>query len=129
MVGSEYILSAGKEVVPMGDDTLKNDLEPVANAEQKNHDGVITVVLTADNHLGYTGFGQHPHKREERQQRLRHAFQQAAEFAIAQGVDLFIQAGDLFDTTTPAERDRSFVASCLARLKQAGIHVCSGWRS
>jgi DNA repair exonuclease SbcCD nuclease subunit len=123
MVGSEYILSAGKEVVPMGDETLKNDLEPVANAEQKNHDGVITVVLTADNHLGYTGFGQHPHKREERQQRLRHAFQQAADFAIAQGVDLFIQAGDLFDTTTPAERDRSFVASCLARLKQAGIQT------
>ena len=107
----------------MGDDTLNNDLEPVANAEQKNHDGVITVVLTADNHLGYTGFGQHPQKREERQQRLRHAFQQAADFAIAQGVDLFIQAGDLFDTTTPAERDRSFVASCLAQLKQAGIQT------
>jgi DNA repair exonuclease SbcCD nuclease subunit len=123
MVGSKYILSAGKEVVPMGDDTLNNDLEPVANVEQKNHDGVITVVLTADNHLGYTGFGQHPQKREERQQRLRHAFQQAADFAIAQGVDLFIQAGDLFDTTIPAERDRSFVASCLAQLKQAGIQT------
>jgi len=116
-------VSAGKEVVPMGVNILNNDLEPEANAEQKKQDGVVTVVLTADNHLGYTGFGQHPRKREERQQRLRHAFQQATDFAIAQGVDLFIQAGDLFDTTTPDERDRSFVASRLAQLKQAGIQA------
>lgn len=105
----------------MGEDIVNNDLEPEANAEQKQQDGVITVVLTADNHLGYMGFGQHPRKREERQQLLRHAFQQATDFAIAQGVDLFIQAGDLFDTTTPDERDRSFVAARLAQLKQAGI--------
>jgi DNA repair exonuclease len=105
----------------VGDNTLNNDLEPKANAEQKKQDGVVTVVLTADNHLGYMGFGQHPRKRDERQQRLRHAFQQATDFAIAQGVDLFIQAGDLFDTTTPDERDRGFIASRLAQLKQAGI--------
>lgn len=84
---------------------------------------VITVVLTADNHLGYAGVGQHPRKREERQQRLRHAFQQATDFAIVQNVDLFIQAGDLFDTTAPDERDRSFVAAKLAQLKQAGVRA------
>lgn len=84
---------------------------------------VITVVLTADNHLGYAGVGQHPRKREERQQRLRHAFQQATDFAIVQNVDLFIQAGDLFDTTAPDERDRNFVAAKLAQLKQAGVRA------
>lgn len=107
----------------MGEGILKYDLEPDATPtyEQQQREGVITVVLTADNHLGYTGFGQHPRKREEQQQRLRHAFQQATDFAIVQGVDLFIQAGDLFDTTMPDERDRGFVAERLAQLKQAGV--------
>jgi DNA repair exonuclease SbcCD nuclease subunit len=108
----------------MGDDLVKYDLESdTALDDNPPRDGVITVVLTADNHLGYTGFGQHPRKREERQQRLRNAFQQATDFAIVQGVDLFIQAGDLFDTTMPAERDRSFIAERLAQLKQAGVQT------
>ncbi|HEX4204903.1 MAG TPA: metallophosphoesterase [Ktedonobacteraceae bacterium] len=88
---------------------------------EKHRDGIITIVLTADNHLGYVASGQQPHKRKERQSRLREAFQQATDFAIMQGVDLFIQAGDLFDTTLPDERDRSFVAARLAQLKQAGV--------
>lgn len=97
----------------------------IANSftSDSRRDGVITVVLTADNHLGYTTFGQQPRKRAERQQRLRYAFQQAADFAVGQGVDLFIQAGDLFDTVSPDERDRSFVAERLARLKQAGVRT------
>src|SRR5260370_12157288 len=105
---------------------VKDDLEAKVPSAQNgavqkdHHDDVITIVLTADNHLGYAGVGQHPRKREERQQRLRHAFQQATDFAIVQGVDLFIQAGDLFDTTAPDERDRSFVAARLAQFKQAG---------
>ncbi len=108
----------------MGEDILKEDPKADTPSEQgEHHEDVVTVVLTADNHLGYTGFGQHPRKREERQQRLRHAFQQATDFAIVQGVDLFIQAGDLFDTTTPDERDRSFVAARLAQLKQAGVRT------
>ncbi|HEY1349181.1 MAG TPA: metallophosphoesterase [Ktedonobacteraceae bacterium] len=85
--------------------------------------GVITIVLTADNHLGYAAAGQGSRKREERKQRLRHAFQQATDFAIGQGVDLFIQAGDLFDSTSPDEQDRSFVATRLAQLRQAGTHA------
>ena len=89
--------------------------------EQKQQDGVITLVLTADNHLGYTMSSQYPHKHEQVKQQLRHAFQQATDFAIGQGVDLFVQAGDLFDTTNPDEQDRSFVAERLAQLRQAGI--------
>lgn len=112
------------EVASMGEDNLKQESKAETKAEQdEKREGIVTVVLTADNHLGYTGFGQHPRKREERQQRLRHAFQQATDFAIVQGVDLFIQAGDLFDTATPNERDRSFVAERLAQLKQAGVRT------
>src|SRR5437660_10350588 len=91
--------------------------------EQKRTDGVITMVLTADNHLGYSASSQPPRKRERRKQQLRHAFQQATDFAIGQGVDLFVQAGDLFDTTNPDEQDRSFVAERLAQLRQAGIQA------
>lgn len=99
----------------------KNSEQQSIPESQEQRKDVVTVVLTADNHLGYAAFGQHPRKREALQQRLRHAFQQAADFAIGQGVDLFIQAGDLFDTTTPDEKDRSFVAARLAQLKQAGV--------
>jgi DNA repair exonuclease SbcCD nuclease subunit len=91
--------------------------------EQQRTDDVITIVLTADNHLGYTTFAQHPRKREECRQQLRHAFQMATDFAVSQGVDLFIQAGDLFDTASPSERERSFVAERLAQLRQAGIRT------
>ena len=94
-----------------------------APAPDEQANGVITVVLTADNHLGFAAAGQGPRKREERKQRLRHAFQQATDFAIGQGVDLFIQAGDLFDTTSPDEQDRSFVATRLAQLRQAGVRA------
>src|SRR5690242_13560266 len=77
------------------------------------HNDVVTLVLTADNHLGFSTFGQQPQRREERQQRLRRAFQQATDFAIVQGVDLFVQGGDLFDASNPDEQDRSFVAERL----------------
>ncbi len=90
---------------------------------QEETNNVITIVLTADNHLGYTVPGQHPRKREGLRQRQRHAFQQATDFAIGQGVNLFLQAGDLFDTPRPDEQDRSFVAARLAQLKQAAIRV------
>lgn len=99
--------------------SLSNAAPP--SNEQAND--VITVVLTADNHLGYAAPGQSPRKREERRQLLRRAFQQATDFAVGQGVDLFIQAGDLFDTTGPDEQDRSFVAARLAQLRQAGIRA------
>src|SRR5437773_1798224 len=103
--------------------------QDLSGNQQQGRDDIITVVLTADNHLGSTTFGQQlsptlpAWKREKHQQRLRHAFQQATDFAIGQGVDLFVQAGDLFDTTTPDERDRSFVAARLAQLKQAGVRA------
>ncbi len=94
----------------------KNEIE-----NQRSANGVITLVLTADNHLGYATSGLPPRKRELRKQQLRHAFQQATDFAIGQGVDLFVQAGDLFDIINPDEQDRSFVAERLAQLSHAGI--------
>ena len=93
----------------------------VQSTPQEQSPTSVKIVMTANNHLGHTIAGQR--RRDEQLQRLRDAFQQATSFAVAQGANLFIQAGDLFDTTTPGEQDRTFVASCLARLKQAGIPV------
>ncbi|TMB81363.1 MAG: hypothetical protein E6J48_08685 [Chloroflexi bacterium] len=107
----------------MSENNVGGDTAQAGFSDQQRSNDTITVVFTADNHLGYTTFGQQPVKREERQQRLRHAFQQATDFAVGQGVDLFVQAGDLFDATTPDERDRSFVSARLAQLRQAGIRV------
>lgn len=107
----------------MAEHTEEKPLEDLPSRQERSREGVITAVLTADNHLGYTAFGQQSQKREERQLRLHQAFQQAVEFAIGQSVDLFLHAGDLFDTTTPDERDRSFVAMQLNKLKQAGVRA------
>ena len=107
----------------MSENNVGGDTAQAGLSDQQRSNDTITVVFTADNHLGYTTFGQQPVKREERQQRLRHAFQQATDFAVGQGVDLFVQAGDLFDATTPDERDRSFVSARLAQLHQAGVRV------
>ncbi len=101
---------------------MEPDLSPAENNEQQAANGVITLVLTANNRLGYSALEQ-ARKNKEIQQRLRRAFQQATDFAIGQGVDLFIQAGDLFDTAAPSERDRSFVAARLAQLRQAGMRT------
>ncbi len=101
----------------------KSDLMESKSDQQEQASDVITIVLTADNRLGYTALSQHPRKREQCRQRLRHAFQQATDFAIGQGVDLFVQAGDLFDTTSPDEQDRSFVAERLAQLRERRIQA------
>ena len=42
-------------------------------------------------------------------------------YAIEHGARIFIQAGDLFDTPTPGNQDRRFVADALARLGRADI--------
>src|SRR5579859_2824494 len=107
----------------MTEEKVEDKPEKDVPGDRQSLDDIITIVLTADNHLGSTAFGQQLRKREERQQRLRHAFQQATDFAVGQGVDLFVQAGDLFDTTNPSERDRSFVAARLAQLRKAGIRA------
>ena len=107
----------------MAEYNVEQDKKLPERSDGQKGEGIITLVLTADNHLGAVASGQRSNKREERLQRLRKAFQQATDFAIAQGVDLFVQAGDLFDTTSPDEYERSFVAERLAQLKQAGIEV------
>lgn len=85
----------------------------------------LGIVLTADNHLSPALPHLPTQRRTQRRQRLREAFSAAVECAIARGARLFIQAGDLFDSPTPANEDLAFVAGELARLRAAGI-LCAG---
>jgi len=51
------------------------------------------------------------------------AFKQVVDTAIERRVHLFIQAGDLFDSIDPRNRERDFVAEQLMRLRSAGVHT------
>jgi predicted phosphodiesterase len=86
-------------------------------------DGIVRVVVTADNHLSAYTPKLSPQRLSERRQRLRHAFRCVVDEAIARGAHLFIQAGDLFDSTEPRNLEREFVAAQLARLRDAGVRV------
>jgi exonuclease SbcD len=85
--------------------------------------GVVRIVLTADNHLSAYIPRLSPTKLAERRRRLGMAFKQTIDTAIERQADLFIQAGDLFDSIDPRNRERDFVADQLRRLQLAGIRA------
>ncbi len=84
---------------------------------------LIRLVLTADNHLGQYYAKMPPQVLEERRGRLRRAFEEVVQYALAAGVHLFLSAGDLFDTPNPRNLDREYVADALRRLREAGVRV------
>ncbi len=83
----------------------------------------IRAVVTADNHLskGYSKMS--PQKLEVRRRYLRAGFKAAVDYAIESEADLFLQAGDLFDSPQPLNVDRTFVAHELRRLAAAGVRI------
>lgn len=99
----------------------RGDQGQVAAGETLQGNGVLRVVVTADNHLSAYTPKLSPQRLSERRQRLGQAFAKVVDEAIARGAHLFIQAGDLFDSTEPRNLEREFVAAQLARLRQAGI--------
>jgi DNA repair exonuclease SbcCD nuclease subunit len=62
-----------------------------------------------------------PARQALRRRSLRASFDAAVGYAIEHGARFFIQAGDLFDTPTPGNEDRAFVADALARLRRADV--------
>lgn len=86
-------------------------------------EGIVRVILTADNHLSAFSPKLSPAKLAERRKRLGMAFKQVVDTAIERHAHLFIQAGDLFDSVDPRNRERDFVAEQLMRLHSAGIHT------
>jgi DNA repair protein SbcD/Mre11 len=81
----------------------------------------VRLVVTADNHLNRYHAKMPVWRLEERRRWLRRAFRRAVDGAIELKADFFLQCGDLFDNVDPRNAERSFVATCLADLRQAGV--------
>ena len=97
------------------------DLRTLDQPAPQATSGTIGIVVTGDNHLSAHLSRLAPARRAERRERLRAGFGSAVTFAIEHGAKLFAQVGDLFDTPSPSNEDRAFVARQLARLQRAGI--------
>ncbi|HLG71897.1 MAG TPA: metallophosphoesterase [Chloroflexota bacterium] len=83
----------------------------------------VKAVVTADNHLSRPHARMSPQKLEVRRRWLRSGFKAAVDYAIDSEADLFLHAGDLFDSPQPRNVDRAFVAHQLLRLKEAGVRI------
>jgi len=83
----------------------------------------VRLVVTADNHLNRYHAKMPVTRLDERRRRLRLAFRRAVDKAIDLKAAFFLQCGDLFDTVDPRNAERSFVATCLADLRAAGVQA------
>jgi DNA repair exonuclease SbcCD nuclease subunit len=90
---------------------------------RETHHRPIRVVVTADNHLSRPQARMSPQKLEVRRRWLRSGFKAAVDYALDSEADLFLHAGDLFDSPQPRNVDRAFVAHQLLRLKDAGVRI------
>jgi DNA repair exonuclease SbcCD nuclease subunit len=83
---------------------------------------MVRLLHTADVHLGarYRDLGAGAADQRERQLA---AFKASVELALAEKVDLFVVAGDLFDSNTQPRRSVEAVAAQLRRLADGGVAV------
>jgi len=81
---------------------------------------VLRIIHTADVHLGarHDDLGEQAAAHRGRQAA---AFTAAVDLALAEKVDLFLVAGDLFDSNVQPRRSVEFVAAQLKRLATARI--------
>ncbi|MHB8780435.1 MAG: metallophosphoesterase family protein [Candidatus Geothermincolia bacterium] len=83
----------------------------------------LRILHTGDVHLGAKLAFLGTRGREQRR-RLADTFAGIVELAITSGVQLFIVAGDLFDSNNPSRETLQQAAHSLARLRERGIQVC-----
>jgi len=83
---------------------------------------VISLLHTADVHLGMGFPGLGAHGREQREQ-LRRTFARIVELALQERVDLLLIAGDLFDSHRQSEATLAFVREQFLRLREGRIRV------
>lgn len=84
-------------------------------------DRAIRILATADNHLGRYYERMAPDPLNRRRAYLRRGFSHAVDTALERRADLFLHAGDLFDTVDPRNLERNFVARELRRLAENRI--------
>ncbi|MFQ5493137.1 MAG: exonuclease SbcCD subunit D [Candidatus Dojkabacteria bacterium] len=82
----------------------------------------VKLIHTADVHIGakLTFLGD---KAEEQRAQIRQTFTNLVAAAISEGADLFLIAGDLFDSPFPSAVNIGFVITEIGKLIQAGIWV------
>lgn len=81
------------------------------------------IVATSDSHLGRYYARMPVRILAERRRHLRQALGRVVDHAVASQADLFILAGDVFDSPNPMNTDRIYLARKLQELKNAGIPV------
>jgi len=85
-------------------------------------DRPITLLHTADVHLGASFPYLGPRGKDHRRQ-VSETFKRVAEEALSRRVDLFLVAGDLFDSAAPSKGSVELGLAELRRLGEAGITV------
>jgi len=78
---------------------------------------------TSDIHLGKK-FDFLGDKAKEHREQLKKTFSGIVDLSIEEKVDLFLIAGDLFDSNHPSQNDIDFVKKEFARLNKENIKVC-----
>lgn len=78
---------------------------------------------TSDIHLGAT-FDVLGDKASEQREQLKTTFSKVVDLALARDVDLFLIAGDLFDSNNPSPSLIDFVSRIFTRLTDHGIKIC-----
>ncbi len=82
----------------------------------------MRVLHVADTHIGYSAYNKlDQNGLNQRESDVYSAFSQVVDHALEHDVDLFLHAGDLFDTVRPSNRAISFAVQQLLRLSRAGI--------
>jgi len=84
---------------------------------------MIKIVITADNHLGKYYKKLLPERLQERRKRLRNVFEEVVNYAIEEKADIFIHAGDLFDSSTPRNQDLTFIAREFSKMVKNNIKI------
>lgn len=82
----------------------------------------VTLLHTADVHLGASFPYLGPRGREHRRQ-VGETFRRVAEEALSRRVELFVVAGDLFDSPSPSRSSVEVALGVLQRLGEAGVTV------
>lgn len=88
---------------------------------------MVRIVLTSDNHLNAYYSRMSARQLQERRKRIRTAWREAVEYAIAHDCHMFLQAGDLFDMPDPRTTELVSAARDFKRLMEAGVRTfCIG---
>jgi len=84
---------------------------------------MIRFIHTSDWHLGAAFSVLPPDLASARRVEQKKAIEQIADFAISEKVDLFLAAGDIFNSQTPSALDIVFVQNIFSKLTNSGIKV------